>query len=80
MKRTTVSLPDEVAEAVGRAARRRQVSVSELTRRALTEYLRLAGSAPRPLPFANLGSSGYSTTAEDMEEILSDEWVRDRRS
>ncbi|MBO0704562.1 MAG: ribbon-helix-helix protein, CopG family, partial [Candidatus Dormibacteraeota bacterium] len=38
MKRTTVSLPDEVAEAVGRAARRRQVSVSELTRRALTEY------------------------------------------
>lgn len=80
MRRTTISLPDDLADAVDRAARRRQVSVSELTRRALAEHVGFAQGKPRALPFASLGSSGYTTTAEDIEEILAEEWVHDRRS
>lgn len=78
MKRTTISLPEELAAAVSRAAGRRRVSVSELTREALTAHLGL-GPGKRKLGFANLGSSGARTTARDMEEILADEWGRARR-
>jgi metal-responsive CopG/Arc/MetJ family transcriptional regulator len=80
MRRTTISLPEDLADAVDRAARRRHVSVSELTRRALAEHVGFAQGERRPVPFANLGSSGYTTTAEDIEEILAKEWVHDRRS
>jgi hypothetical protein len=40
---------------------------------ALTEHYKL--DQPRELPFANLGSSGYTNTATDMEEILAAEWA-----
>ena len=39
MKRTTVSLPDELASAVAREAERRRTSVSEVTREALLAHL-----------------------------------------
>ena len=74
MRRTTVSLPDDLADAVDRAARRRHVSVSELTRRALVAHLGLAQGERRPVPFANVGSSGHSTAARDLEELLEEEW------
>jgi Arc/MetJ-type ribon-helix-helix transcriptional regulator len=77
MKRTTVTLPDELAAAVARTADRRRVSVSELTREALAAHLGLAAGKRRKLPFEALGSSGYSTTARDMEEILAAEWRPD---
>jgi hypothetical protein len=79
MKRTTITLPDELAAAVVRAADHRRVSVSQLTREALDAYLGRDGSAPRALPFAALGASGTHTTGRDVEEILAHEWdVRDR--
>jgi Arc/MetJ-type ribon-helix-helix transcriptional regulator len=78
MKRTTITLSDELATAVSREARRRHVSVSEVTREALAAHLGLSGDEPRRLPFAALGSSGHRTTARDFEEILADEWTRDR--
>lgn len=80
MKRTTISLPDDVAGAVEREARRRGSSISQVTREALAAHLGLAGDAPRTLPFAALGASGRRTTARDLEEILADEWgsARDR--
>lgn len=74
MKRTTVSLPDELAAAVARAADRRRVSVSELTREALAAHLGIGTAGKRTLGFANLGSSGTSTTSQDIEEILDAEW------
>jgi predicted transcriptional regulator len=73
MKRTTISLPDELATALQREARRRRVSVSEVARQALSEHLGLDGRK-RHLPFVALGRSGYSDTAERMEEILAEEW------
>jgi Arc/MetJ-type ribon-helix-helix transcriptional regulator len=79
MKRTTVTLPDELAVAVEREARRRRTSVSQVTREALSAHLAIDKDKPRRLPFAGLGASGTRTTARDIEEILADEWANDRR-
>jgi len=79
MKRTTVTLPDELAAAAEREARRRRTSVSEVTRDALAAHLGLADEKPRRVPFAALGASGHRNTARDLEEILDAEW-RDARS
>ena len=76
MKRTTVTLPDEVALLLEREARRKGTSVSEVARQALLAYFGLAGAQPRRLPFAALGNSGRRDTARDMEEILAEEWGR----
>jgi len=78
MKRTTVTIPDELAAALEREARRRRVPVSQITREALAAHLRLDGAAPRLLPFAALGASGHRTTARDLEEVLDAEWSRAR--
>jgi predicted transcriptional regulator len=80
MKRTTISLPDDLAVAVQREARRRNRSVSQLARDALARELGLAGDQPRQLPFAALGRSGHRTTAQEMEELLAHEWDDDRRN
>jgi Arc/MetJ-type ribon-helix-helix transcriptional regulator len=77
MKRTTVSLPDELAKAVEREARRRRLSVSQVTRESLSAHLDF-DEQPRQLPFVALGSSGHRTTARDLEDILAAEWTRDR--
>lgn len=78
MKRTTISLPDDLALLLEREARRRSLSLSELTRQALTAYLGQLPEAPRRIPFAALGRSGYRTTARDVEDILANEWESDR--
>ncbi len=75
MKRTTISLPDELATAVQREARRRRLSVSEVTRQALAEHLGLDGRKRRALPFVALGRSSEPNVARDAEEILAREWA-----
>jgi predicted transcriptional regulator len=80
MRRTTISLPDELAEALDREARRRSLPASAIARDALTQYLGLgAAGERRALPFAALGRSGQTTTARDMEELLEREWDPDVR-
>jgi Arc/MetJ-type ribon-helix-helix transcriptional regulator len=79
MKRTTVSLPDDLASALAREAQRRNRSVSEITRDALAKHLGLAAGEPRAVPFAGVGRSGHRTTARDMEELLAREWDADAR-
>jgi Arc/MetJ-type ribon-helix-helix transcriptional regulator len=74
MKRTTISLPDELAQALDREAHRSQTSASEVARTALTKHLGLLPGEPRALPFAELGHSGHRTTARDMEQLLEREW------
>ena len=75
MKRTTISIPDDLAMATEREARRRSTSVSEIAREALAAHLGLAGPR-RALPFVNLGRSGVENTASRMEELLDHEWRR----
>lgn len=67
MNKTTVYLPDDLKEALARAARRRRVSEAELIR----EGVRLAisqGEPPKPrLP---LFASGQPDLAERFDELL----------
>jgi Arc/MetJ-type ribon-helix-helix transcriptional regulator len=79
MKRTTVSLPDDLAAALAREARRRNRSASEITRDALAKHLGLTADEPRSVPFAAVGRSGHRTTGRDMEELLAAEWHGDAR-
>jgi len=80
MRRTTISLPDELADALEREARRRSVPASAIARDALSDYLGLGREGERrDLPFAALGHSGHDTTARDMEELLEREWDPDAR-
>jgi hypothetical protein len=74
MKRTTISLSDDLAQALNREAQKRHASVSEVTRTALAQYFGLVEGKPRELPFADLGRSGHRSTARDMEQLLEQEW------
>jgi plasmid stability protein len=69
VKRVTVSLPDELAQALKREARRQHASVSAVTRAALVQHLGPVQIEPRELAFADLGHSGHHTTARDMEQF-----------
>jgi Arc/MetJ-type ribon-helix-helix transcriptional regulator len=73
MMRTTITLPNDLAAALVREARRRDTSVSEVVRTALSESLGLSGGRRR-LPIAGLGRSGHRHTARDAEKILAKEW------
>jgi len=75
MKRTTISIPDDLALAAEREARRRSTSVSEIAREALAFHLGLAGGSV-PLAFANLGRSGTRHTARRIDELMAKEWRR----
>lgn len=79
MKRTTISLPDDLAAALAREARRRNQPSSAIARAALERHLGLAADQPRQLPFASLGGSGHRNTAREMEELLAREWNGDAR-
>jgi hypothetical protein len=74
MKRTTISLPDDLASALAREARRHDQSVSEIAREALSRHLGLVSDGRRELPFAALGASGHRTTGRRIEELLAAEW------
>jgi predicted transcriptional regulator len=74
MRRTTVSLPDDLAQALAREARRRHASASAITREALAQHLGLVQKGPRELAFADVGRSGHRSTARDMERLLEREW------
>jgi hypothetical protein len=77
MTRTTLSLPDELAQALTREAHRRSVSASAVAREAIAKHLGFSPDEPRKLPFAGIGRSGHRTTGRDMEELLAQEWNGD---
>ena len=80
MRRTTISLPDELADALEREARRRALPASAIARAALSEYLGIGRAGERrELDFAAVGHSGQKTTARDMEQLLEREWTSDAR-
>lgn len=75
MKRTTISLPDDLADALEREAHRRRIPVSQVAREAIETRLGRISSGTREVPFASLGRSGHHTTARDFEEILAATWA-----
>ena len=60
MKRTTISLPDELLTAITRDADRRRVSVSQVAREAFAAHLGLSDAGPRPLPLQRSGRAGIT--------------------
>ncbi len=72
MKRTTVKLPDDLDARLRHEAARRQVTIADVTREALEQFLS-DGAAPagrRRLLAAGAGRSGASDVSERIEEIL----------
>ncbi|MBH0777372.1 ribbon-helix-helix domain-containing protein [Nocardia bovistercoris] len=68
MKRTTIKLPDELDSRIRHEASRRDMTVSEWTREALTAHLPNEGI--RRFGAAGVGHSGRSDISERIEEIL----------
>jgi predicted transcriptional regulator len=74
MKRTTVKLPDELDARLRLEARRRGVTISELTREAIQTHL--DGGGRRTLLAAGAGRSGRADVSERIEELLREDWSR----
>jgi hypothetical protein len=77
MKRTTISLPDNLAAALEREARRLGIPVSRVAREAIEARVGIKNGR-RELSFIGIGASGFRTTARDAEMILEAEWAVDR--
>lgn len=78
MKRTTISLPDELAAALAREARRMRVPVSRIARDAIAGYLGLAAGPARELTFIGIADSGGPIVpAADLEVYLEGHWADD---
>jgi hypothetical protein len=74
MKRTTVKLPDQLDMRLRLEAKRRGLTISDLTREAIEAHLSDGG--PRRLLAQGSGRSGRSDVSERIEEILREEWGR----
>jgi predicted DNA-binding protein len=72
VKRTTVNLPDELDVRLRLEAKRRGLTICELTREAIEAYLGDGGR--RRLLAAGAGRSGRSGASARIEEILREEW------
>lgn len=73
MKRTTIKLPDDVDRELREEATRRGITISELTREAITAYLPQQRGRRRLLS-TGAGRSDGSDTAQRLREILADDW------
>jgi hypothetical protein len=74
MKRTTISLPDDLAAALEREAARRRVPVSQVAREAIEARLGWDENEPRDVPFIGMIESGEPRLAEYVD---SDEFRRE---
>jgi predicted transcriptional regulator len=72
VKRTTVKIPDALDARLRHEARRRNLTISEVSREALEAYLGVPGGRRR-LNAAAAGRSGRSDVSERIEEILAAE-------
>ena len=80
MKRTTISLPDDLAAALGREAARRRVPVSQIAREAIEARLGwVEGDREIPLigMFDSGGMHGSLSAYVDSDEFKKDyaEWI-----
>jgi hypothetical protein len=71
MKRTTVFVEDRVFDGLRAIARRRGITLAEVTREALSAYVSKHASGRKPLSIIGIGRSGRQDIAERAEELLS---------
>ncbi len=69
MKRTTITLPEDLADKVDSEARRRQISASEVIRQCLVLGLTAPNEKPREIPWAGLFHDPDMTPAAKMDEV-----------
>lgn len=69
MNRTTIKLPEELDAKLRHEAKRRGLTISELTREAIETHL----GPRRKLGAAGAGRSGHADISERIEEILASE-------
>jgi predicted transcriptional regulator len=74
MRRTTVKLPDDLDSRLRHEARRRGVTIADVTREALEAHL--GSGSRRRLGAAGAGRSGRTDVSERIEEILAAEAKR----
>ena len=80
MKRTTVKLPEELDAQLRHEAKRRGMTISELTREAVAAHLGVEDGTCPPRRFLAAGcwDSGEPDLAHRIEEILAEELGRGR--
>jgi predicted transcriptional regulator len=76
MRRTTVKLPDDLDARLRHEARRRGVTIADVTRAALEEHLGVRRR--RSLAAKAAGRSGRTDISERIEEIIRAETGRSR--
>lgn len=76
VKRTTVKLPDDLDARLRHEARRRGVTIADITRTALEEHLGVGRR--RRLGARGASRSGRSDISERIEEIIASELERSR--
>lgn len=74
MRRTTISLPDDLGLALEREAHRRHTSQSEVVRDALRTRLEMDGKK-RKIGFAAVGRSTDGRTAAEAKQMLRETWA-----
>jgi Arc/MetJ-type ribon-helix-helix transcriptional regulator len=77
MNRTTVTLPQNLADCVKTEARLRRKSVSQIVREALEQHFHLGKDGLRELPFEYLVEGGDERLSERVDEILAESWADD---
>lgn len=76
MRRTTVFADDEVLDALLAIARRKGMSLAQITREALAAYVSREQGKRRPLSLAGIGRSGRKDVAERAEDLLKEGFGR----
>jgi hypothetical protein len=77
VKRTTISLPDDLAELAQSEARRRGTSVSAVVRGLIEQELAPPKEGPRSVPWIGLFDDPGAPSGADLEEYLADHWADD---
>lgn len=77
MKRTTITLPELLAQRINEASAERRVSVSQVARDALEAYLCPEPPAGPRYTFVNLVNAGGYPESDYVEEYLARHWMDD---
>lgn len=76
MRRTTVFAEESVLNALRAIARRRGITLADVTREALSAYVSKHRGKGKPLSIIGIGRSGRRDVAERAEELLKEGFGR----